>query len=145
MKNLLLILLFLTSSQLFAQKANDILGKWTNEKQTRTIEIYENNDLYYGKVVWLKDSEKGKGNNRLDIKNHNTALENRKILGVDFLLSFAFYTDRKVWRDGQIYNYETGNTYTGKMTLNENGEIELTGYYGILWFLGRTQILKRAK
>lgn len=130
---------------IFAQKADDILGKWINEDNDRTIEIYKNNDLYYGKVVWLKNSEKGVGIDRLDLKNHNTLLENRKIIGIDYLLGFSYFTDRKAWKEGQIYNYETGNTYHGKIKINDKGGLDLKGYYGILWFLGRTQTLNRVK
>jgi len=139
----MLIFLFFQTSLVFSQNADKILGKWKNEKGDHIIEIYKNNDLYYGKIVWLKDSEKGRGDQRVDLKNPNTALENRKIIGIDYLLSFAYFTDRKVWKNGRIYNYETGNTYDGKITINSKGEIELTGYYGILWFLGRTKIYKK--
>jgi len=125
------------------QNADAILGKWINEKQTRTIEIYKNNDLYYGRVLSLKDSEKGVGSKRLDIKNPNSSLNNRKIIGIDFLMSFSYFTDRDVWKEGHIYNYETGNTYSGKLSINKDGSMDLTGYYGILWFLGRTQTLTR--
>ncbi len=142
-KSIFIVLFILFSINSFAQKGDDILGKWINSKQERIIEIYKNNDLYYAKVIWLKDSDKGNGFMRLDIKNPNTSLENRKIIGIDFLMGFSYFTDRQVWREGHIYNYETGNTYTGKMALNDDGSLDLTGYYGILWFLGRTQTYTR--
>ncbi len=136
-------ILISTTITITAQNADKIIGQWQNEKQTRIIEIYKNNDLYYAKVVSIKDSEKGIGTNRIDTKNHNLALTNRKIIGIDFLMSFSYFTDRNVWKEGQIYNYETGNTYTGKIVMNGDGELDLTGYYGILWFLGRTQTYSR--
>lgn len=139
------IFLFCSTFGLWAQNADDILGNWLNKKQNRMITIYKKNDLYYGKIHWVADSEKGKGAERLDIKNPNENLKNRKIIGIDFLLSFSFFTDRKAWKGGRIYNYETGNTYTGKIHLTEEDDLELTGYYGILWFLGRTQTWTRAK
>lgn len=137
------IFLFWSSLGLWAQTADDILGNWINKKQNRIITIYKTNDLYYGKVEWIENSEKGKGFERLDIKNPNENLKNRKIIGIDFLLSFSFFTDRKAWKGGKIYNYETGNTYSGKIHLTEDNDLELTGYYGILWFLGRTQTWTR--
>lgn len=142
-KSVLLIYILLFSINLFAQKADAILGNWINEKEDRIIEIYKNNDLYFGKITWLKDSEKGKGVNRLDLKNPNQLLEKRNIVGIDFLMIFSYFSERDVWKEGQIYNYETGNTYSGKMSINDDGELELTGYYGILWFLGRTKTYKR--
>lgn len=139
------IFLFCSSLGLWAQSADDILGDWMNKKQNRIVTIYKKNGLYYGKVQWVADSDKGKGLERLDIKNPNESLKSRKIIGIDFLLSFSFFTDRKAWKGGRIYNYETGNTYTGKIHLTEDGDLELTGYYGILWFLGRTQTWTRVE
>lgn len=35
-------------------QADDILGLWLNEDEDAHIEVYRENDLYYGKIVWLK-------------------------------------------------------------------------------------------
>lgn len=144
-KNVLLIFFLFLSLSMFAQKSDAILGSWINEKEDKIIEIYKNNDLYYGKVKWVADSENGKGEDRLDLKNPNSILQKRNIIGVNFLMIFSYYSEKDVWKDGQIYNYETGNTYSAKMSLNEEGELELTGYYGILWFLGRTKTFTKVK
>lgn len=144
MKHIIVLIFVLVSVSLsFSQDADKIIGKWKIEKGNHILEIYKTNGLYYGKVVWIKDSEKGQGENRLDIKNPNSSLENRSIIGIDYLLSFSYFTDKEVWKNGRIYNYETGNTYESKISLNNKGELELTGYYGILWFLGRTKTYKK--
>lgn len=142
-KFIFLFLFILSFASIFAQEADDILGNWLNEKKDKIVYIYKANDLYYGKVIWVKDSEKGKGIDRLDINNPNSNLKTRKIVGINYLLSFSFFSDRGVWKEGKIYNYDTGNNYSGKIHLTENGDLELTGYFGILWFLGRTQIWTR--
>lgn len=145
-KNFFLLFLILISVQIaFAQKADAILGNWKSEKGDKIINIYKTNDLYYGKVTWIADSAEGKGKDRQDIKNPNAALKTRKVVGVDFLLSFSYFSERDVWKEGKIYNYETGNNYSGKIHLSKEDQLELTGYYGILWFLGRTQIWTRTK
>ena len=51
--------------------------------------------------------------------------------------------DTKTTSEVEIYNFKTGNTYTGKIHLTNKNEMELTGYYGILWFLGRTKTWTR--
>lgn len=140
----LFLLIFLVGSS-FAQNADAILGNWMSEKKDKIVYIYKANDLYYGKVIWIKDSEKGKGKDRLDINNPNSNLKTRNIIGINYLLSFSYFSDRDVWKEGKIYNYETGNNYSGKIHLTEKNELELTGYFGILWFLGRTQIWTRTK
>lgn len=144
MKSFLTIICFLLiSTAIFSQNADAVLGKWTNKNQDKTIEIYKSNDLYYGKLVHIKDSEKGIGTTRLDLENPNKSLESRSLLGIDYLISFSYFTEKDVWKEGHIYNFESGNTYTGKMSMNDEGELELTGYYGILWFLGRTKKFTR--
>ena len=60
-KSILFIYFLCLSIGIYAQNSDAILGKWINEKEDRVIEVYKNNDLYYGKVIWLEDSEKGKG------------------------------------------------------------------------------------
>lgn len=142
-KSVFLFLFIIQSLISLAQKPDAILGNWMSENKDKIVHIYKANDLYYGKVVWVKDSSAGKGADRLDIKNPNASLNNRKIIGINYLLSFAYVSDRNVWKDGTIYNYETGNSYSAKIHLSETGDLELTGYYGILWFLGRTQIWTR--
>lgn len=144
-KSVLLFLFLLSILFSFAQSADKVLGNWMSEKKDKIIEVYKSNDLYYGKIVWLKDSEEGKGEERLDIKNPNSNLKTKNIIGINYLISFSYYSDRKVWKEGNIYNFNTGNTYTGKIHINEYDELELTGYYGILWFLGRTQIWSRVE
>jgi uncharacterized protein (DUF2147 family) len=142
-KTILLIYLLSLGFNVFTQNSDAVLGNWMNKKENRIIEIYKNNDLYYGKVLWLKDSEKGRGVDRLDLNNPNHILQKREIINIDFLMIFSYFSEKDAWKEGQIYDYETGNTYSGKMSINEKGELELTGYYGILWFLGRTKTFTR--
>jgi uncharacterized protein (DUF2147 family) len=42
------------------------------------------------------------------------------------------------WRDGSLYDPESGNTYSGKLSLNPDGTLSLRGYLGIS-LLGRTE------
>lgn len=127
----------------FAQNGDAILGSWINESKDKIVNIYKADDLYYGKITWLKDTDEYKGTELLDFKNHNAALKKRNVVGINYLISFTYYSDREVWKEGQIYNFKTGNTYTGKIHLINKNELELTGYYGILWFLGRTKTWTR--
>lgn len=55
------IMFVLFASTTFAQSLpDDIAGKWTNASGNRTIEIYEENGLYYGKTI--KDARHPGGN-----------------------------------------------------------------------------------
>ncbi|MGB0885525.1 MAG: DUF2147 domain-containing protein [Chitinophagales bacterium] len=142
-KSLIFLFFLLFSLQVFSQNGDDILGNWINDKENKIINIYKDNDLYYGKITWLQDTDESKGEKVLDIKNPNASLKQRNVVGINYLLSFAYFSEREVWKEGQIYNFKTGNTYTGKIHLTNKNEMELTGYYGILWFLGRTKTWTR--
>ncbi len=126
-----------------AQTKDDILGYWLDEKEETVVHIYEDNDLYFGKVVWLRDSLDVYGYQRRDILNNDKDLRSRKVLGTDMLIGFQ-WDGEDTWRKGQIYYYQTGNNYNGKIYLN-NGELKLKGYFSILFFLGRTKTWQRVE
>ena len=54
-KTSLLIAFIAFSLQLFAQKKDDILGKWVNPSGEGQIEIYKRGEKFFGKLVWIKE------------------------------------------------------------------------------------------
>lgn len=115
----------------FSQE-NSFVGKWVNEDTTQVIEIYKKNDHYFGKLIEINNAKKI----IYDSENKDENLKNRKLIGIDVLLNFEF-ADNKL-KNGEIYNINNGNTYNGKLQLKED-ELILTGYFGVLFFLGKTQ------
>lgn len=138
-----MMLMQLTAISVVAQDKDDILGFWLDEKRETVIEIYEHadRDLYNGRIVWLKDSLDTFGNERRDVLNDDPQLRSRKVLGTNMLYGFA-WDDTDTWRKGEIYYYQTGNDYNGKIHL-DGGKLKLKGYYSILFFLGRTKTWQR--
>lgn len=126
-----------------AQDKDDILGYWLDEKEETVVRIYEDNDLYFGKIVWLKDSLDVFGKPRRDVLNDEPEMRARTVLGADMLIGFK-WDDEDTWRKGEIYYYQTGNDYNGKIYL-EDGKLKLKGYYSLLFFLGRTKTWTRVK
>ncbi|MBP9152876.1 MAG: DUF2147 domain-containing protein [Flavobacteriales bacterium] len=137
-----LILGLLSCTNLLAQNSDAILGRWMNEKKETIIEIYEENDIYHGRVVWLKDSLDVFGDKLRDVLNSNTKLRSRKVLGTKMLDGFV-WDGTDSWRKGQIYFYHSGNEYNGKIMVSPQGELKLKGYYSFLFFLGKTQTWTR--
>ena len=136
---LLLISMFTLSA--FAQKKDDILGKWINPSGEGQVEIYKKGDKYFGKLTWLKEpNEKGKP--KTDIKNPNSSLQNKTILGLEILKDFVFEDGK--WTDGTIYDPKTGKTYSCNITMKENGLLNIRGYIGIS-LIGRSESWKRVK
>ena len=125
-----------------AQNKDDILGYWLDEKQETVVRIYEDNGLYFARIEWLQDSLDVFGNPRRDVLNDDAELRSRLVLGTDMLIGFQ-WDGEDSWRKGEIYYYQTGNDYNGKISLGEEGKLKLKGYFSILFFLGRTKTWQR--
>ena len=114
--------------------ANEIIGFYWSPKKDAKVEIYLKAGKYYGKFVWAARPRK-------DSKNPTKALQNRDLLGLEFLTGFE-YNDG-VYDGGEIYDPETGKTYSCKMRL-EGNQLKVRGYIGISLF-GRTEYFERIK
>jgi uncharacterized protein (DUF2147 family) len=113
---------------------NEIIGFYWSPKKDAKIEIYLKGGQYFGKFVWA-------GTPRKDAKNPNKSLQNRDILGLEFLTKFVY--DDGVYNGGEIYDPETGKTYSCKMSL-DGSKLKVRGYMGISLF-GRTEYFERVK
>jgi len=141
-KSSLFLLFFVLSLQVFAQKKDDILGKWISASGEGQIEIYKRGDKYFGKLAWIKQPNDENGKPRTDDKNPNENLRNKPILGLEILKNFVF-EDAK-WQDGTIYDPKSGKTYSCKLTLKDANQLSIRGYIGVS-LIGRTEVWKRIK
>jgi len=129
---------------------NDITGIWDVETQDAKMEIYKCGERYCGRLAWLKDGfyhadeDKARaGWPRVDDNNPNPALRKKPLLGLQIMSEFKYVGDNR-WVDGKVYDPDTGNFYSAKMTLVSKDRLDLRGY---LWFslLGRTNTWTRSK
>ncbi|MBM2817202.1 MAG: hypothetical protein HW421_3964 [Ignavibacteria bacterium] len=134
MKILILLFIFLMTTNIFAQK--EILGNWLSSKKTAKIQVYENKGKYYGKIIWLKEPNTSDNKPKKDIENPDEKLRNRPLLGLNILWNFTFDGENE-WSDGEIYDPKNGKTYSCNMKLKGN-KLEIRGYIGISLF-GRTE------
>ena len=141
-KTSLLIVLFVFSVQVFAQKKDDILGKWLNPTGEGQIEIYKRGDKFFGKLAWIKEPNDQHGKPKTDEKNPTESLRNKPILGLEILKNFIF--DDGKWIDGTIYDPKSGKTYSCKLTLKDNNLLNVRGFIGVS-LIGRTEVFKRVK
>lgn len=139
MRTLLLTIFLLQTIVLSAQvDRSDVEGFWMNEEQEYIVQIYEGDDnIFYGRIVWIADSLDSFGYKLRDVMNDEPEFRSRTINGLQVLYEFEFDEDR--WRSGTFYNFETGNEYNAKMRIDEEGKLNLTGYYGIFFMFSRTK------
>lgn len=141
-KGALLLLLLVVNAAVFSQTADALLGKWINKDGEANIQIYKKGSDYFGKLVWLKRPKNEDGSAKVDLKNPESALKNRPILGLEILKNLTF--TEGTWDGGSIYDPKSGNTYSCKMTLKGNDILNIRGYLGFS-FIGRTDTWSRVK
>lgn len=138
-----LLLMIICTLPVFSQNKDAILGKWLNAGGEAQILIYKVGDHYNGKLVWLKEPNDEAGKPKIDIKNPDASLQKRLVLGAEILKGFV-YNGKGVWQNGSIYDPKIGKTYSCKMSLGSNDQLDIRGYVGIP-LLGRTEIWSRIR
>lgn len=129
-----LILIFITTT-IFGQS---IVGKWKtiddNTGKTRSIvEIYENDGLYYGKILKLF-REPGEEQDPV-CDECGDYRKGKKIIGMEIISKMKYNKGDDEYRKGEIMDPENGNIYDCKMWI-EDGKLKVRGY---LLFFYRTQ------
>lgn len=141
-KTVLILLLAFFSCSAWAQKADAILGTWTNANGQDHILIYKRGDKFFGKLDWIKFPNDENGKPKTDKNNPDPVLRSRLDLGLELLKDFTFDGDN-IYSGGTIYDPKNGKTYSCKMTLDGNTLI-IRGYIGISLF-GRSVTWTRVK
>ena len=134
-KNKLLLLSIFIASFSYSQSYN-IEGDWYTENNNAIIKIYKDGNTLSGKITWIKTPNDENGNPKTDPENPDEKLKSRKRLGMIMMYNFS-YDEEEQWDDGEIYDPESGNTYSGIITMTSKNKLDLRGFVGISWF-GRT-------
>lgn len=136
-KAVILLISVFCALQLFASPGADaILGVWANSSNKGHIQIYKHNGKYYGKIIWLKNPYDKTGKPKVDFKNPDEAVRNKRLLGLIMLRDFI-YSDEE-WKDGKIYNPQDGKEYKSNIKLTDKRTMSVRGYIGISLF-GKTE------
>ena len=122
-----------------------LLAFWFTEDDDATVEIYREDDAYFGRIVALKnplyadDTTTGMaGQPKVDLNNPDLDKQSRPIVGLNLLRGFIYIGDNK-WRKGKIYDPENGKDYDCNIKLKDDGSLSVRGYIGFSLF-GRTTI-----
>lgn len=117
-----------------------ILGEWLTAEGKARVQIIKSDDVYSGKIIWLKEPEKN-GKPVVDDKNPDEKLHDRPVLGMEIIYGFR-YDEDNVWTDGRVYDPESGNEYKAKLTLIDDKTLKLRGYI-LIPLLGRSELWTR--
>ncbi len=106
------------------EQRSEILGTWVNEEGNTHIEIFLQNDHYFGKIVWLEAPNNKKGEPKTDRNNPDKSLRDRPIEGMIILSDLAYQNGQ--WVDGTIYSPLKGKTADCTAILNGTDELQLS-------------------
>lgn len=118
----------------------DIVGLWLSGDGDGWIEIRQQGEEVVGVIAGSPNDKPGDPP-RLDDKNPDPALRDRKLDGLIFMTGFR-YAGSDRWTGGTIYDPNSGNTYKGTMRLVDRNTLKLRGYIGISLF-GRSDTWTR--
>ena len=116
---------------------DDVRGPWVEGgKRKVAVWIDDCNGLLCGRIYWLKKPLSASGSPKRDAKNPDPMLRNRLLCGLTILSDFR-REQGDTWRTGQIYNPSDGRTFSGTLSLENNGVLKVRGYVGLSLF-GKT-------
>ena len=129
--------------------SDDILGTWFNQDKDARIEIFKCGNDYCGKIVWLKEptypagsTEGTPGTAKIDYKNPDPARRKVSLMDLQIVQGLQSSGDN-LWKNGKIYDPDSGKTYSAKATLAAYDQLDLRGFIGFS-LLGRTEKWTRA-
>jgi len=147
---LLVLIIAIAAATSLRAASDDLLGSWLNQKQDAKIDIFKCGNEFCGRIVWLKEpvypagSKEGTpGSPKIDYKNPDAARQKTPILGLQIMDGFQFSGDN-LWKNGKIYDPDSGKTYSSKITMTSHDQLDLRGFIGVSMF-GRTEKWTRAK
>ena len=133
----------LISTSVFAVSLNgtqwQTIDDKTGEKKA-VMQLTESGGKVTGKILKVLDKEKA---DALCTKCPGS-LKNKPVEGLQILSGFKADGNNQ-WSDGKLVDPESGKTYSGKLTLSDNGQsLKLRGFVGTPVF-GRSQTWQRIK
>lgn len=123
------LLLIIFAFLFLSVKAQGVLGKWysldpDSGENESIIELYENDDKIFGKIVsLLKKEDQGKTCVECTGKDKNQALEG-------LIIVRGLIKDGDEWGDGKILDPKNGKLYKCNISLVEKDKLKLRGYIG---------------
>ena len=129
-------------SALVAASAQDVIGKWKLEDGSAIVEVYQEGNVFNGKIVWLKNPTEADGTPAVDSNNPDKSLRKRQILGLNML--HGLKKDGEKYAGGKIYDPGNGKTYNCSMKV-EGDILRVRGSLDAKGLLGRTMDWFRVK
>ena len=136
-----LTLLLILSSFSEPYNAYHLVGVWESEEKNLQIEMFEDDRLFAGRMIYFRCSSDDIMRTSRDIENPNRNLRSRKLLGLNLVTKLRYKGDG-VWDDGKIYDPNSGNTFEARIQMTGPNTAIVRGYWKYRWF-GRSMVFYR--
>ena len=123
--------------------AQNVVGKWKLEDGSAIVEVYQDGDVFNGKIVWLEKPTEADGSPAVDDNNPDANLRSRRILGLNMLSGLKAQGGNE-YGGGTIYDPGNGKTYNCSMKV-EGNVLKVRGSLDKKGLLGRTMDWFRVK
>jgi uncharacterized protein (DUF2147 family) len=130
-----IIALLMPLAAAFAQGKPNVTGKWKLDDGSAIVEVYQQGNVYNGKIVWLAEPTEADGTPAKDINNPDKSLRSRQLIGLNMLSGLKEVGDE--YKEGKIYDPGNGKTYNCSMKL-EGDVLKVRGSLDKRGLLGRT-------
>ncbi len=137
----LFCLRFIGSGNLLTTDQNGIVGFWNTDDDEALVQVFQNEGLYFGKVITLARPLDSKGNPKKDRHNKEPGLRDRTLVGIHTLYDLKFDQSEQSWK-GKVYIPSVGFSANVIITLKDKNTMNVRGYLGKLT---KTQVWKRVR
>ncbi|NIV18909.1 MAG: DUF2147 domain-containing protein [Woeseiaceae bacterium] len=130
--------LLLVAAAAWADMA-DVEGRWLTQNKEGWIRLQIVGDMLEGSIAGAPPGSPGKRD--FDDRNPDPALRSRRLDGLVIMTGFE-YAGKGRWKNGKVYDPDSGNTYKCTARLLDPDTLKIKGYIGIP-LLGRSEIWTR--
>ena len=137
-----IIALLMPLGAAFAQGKPNVTGKWKLDDGSAIVEVYQQGNVYNGKIVWLAEPTEADGTPAKDLNNPDKSLRSRQLIGLNMLSGLK--KSGNEYKEGKIYDPGNGKTDNCSMKL-EGDVLKVRGSLDKRGLLGRTMDWFRVK
>lgn len=130
--------LLLCAGPLWAERAA-IEGRWLTQEKDGWIRVVLVGDSLEGSIAGAPPGSPSE--RELDDRNPDPALRTRKLDGLTIMTGFEYDGDGR-WKNGTVYDPNSGKTYKCTLTLVDPNTVRIRGYIGVSLF-GRSETWTR--
>lgn len=138
-----LVAVLLATTSLHADDAATVEGKWLTADSEGWIRIELTEKGPEGTIAGSPGDPYGNKSPRKDDKNPDPALRDQPLHGLRIMRGFEGDGPGR-WKNGRIYDPNSGKTYSCKLTLVDANTLKLRGYLGVSLF-GRNEVWTRVR